>query len=186
MKPSPFFKDSFRHFFKRFYSERRLARWFSKRAGGESAVFACPADFGEFKRTLVFLPDDAAEAKKLLEFFRPIWTKGNALGVAGTKIQEPLLHFKNPAKMIFLSELECRFGERKFEDARSEILAFGPELCLYFAEPFWPLLYLARVSGAVCRVGFAAEAFYPFLNVSLNDGGALAQIKKRYGGLLAP
>lgn len=185
MKPSPYFKDSFRYFFKRFCSERRLAKWFLKRSGGESPAFVCPADFAEFKRTLVFLPSDAGEAKRILEFFRPLWNKENALGVAWTKIQEPLLHFKNPAKMIFLGELDFRFGERLFEDARREVLEFAPDLCLYFAEPFLPALYLARVSGAVCRVGFSAEEFYPFLNVSFNAGGALAQIQKRYGGLLA-
>ena len=69
---------------------------------------------------------------------------------------------------FYFSDMECRFGEPVFEDLLKKIEDYAPEVCIFLDEPFLPRLYLAKKSGAPCRIGFNSESLYPFLNLSLH------------------
>ena len=59
-----------------------------------------------------------------------------------------------------------------------------PQVCIYLGESFLPRLYLAKVSGANCRIGFATENCYPFLNLSLHlDKSNEATLISQYYGV---
>lgn len=183
VKPSPYFTDTFRYFFKRFSSEISLRKWFLKRAGGESGEFHYPEKLSEFKKTLVFLPTDKDSALRYLRACRPFWNKANTLVVASDGLREMLLREQHPAEIVYLTQKDYRFGELEFKKIDARIAEFKPELCLFFAEPFLPALYLARHSGAVCRIGFLDNC-YPFLNIGLKAAPAeeAALLQKLYGG----
>ena len=65
------------------------------------------------------------------------------------------------AKAIYYSDLECRYGERVFDEWNRKILEFAPTVCIYLGEPFLPRLYLAKKSGAGCRIGFQLRKLLP-------------------------
>ena len=87
------------------------------------------------------------------------------------------------AHAIYFSDLECRFGEVVFNELEQKIQEFAPTVCIYLGEPFLPRLYLAKKSGAACRIGINTENIYPFLNLSLSPDGSspAALISKYYG-----
>ena len=72
------------------------------------------------------------------------------------------------ARAIYYSDLECRYGEAVFEDIERKIKEYAPKVAIYMGDKFLPRLYLAKVSGASCRIGFVSENCYPFLNLSLH------------------
>ena len=88
------------------------------------------------------------------------------------------------AQAIYYSDLECRYGEAVFEEIEQKIREFAPQVVLYMGEPFLTRLYLAKVSGAPCRIGFVSEECYPFLNVSLHpDKSSEAALIADYYGV---
>ena len=105
MKPSPFFADTFRFFFKRFSNQESLTRWFLKKAGTESSLFSYPTSYKHFKKTLIFLPDNKESTILFLENFKSLWNKENTLFVAKDSLRETLIHHP-VAKTIFLTEKE--------------------------------------------------------------------------------
>lgn len=183
MKPSPLFADNFRFFFKRFYKDESLFRWFLKKVGVDSSSFSYPDNLCAFKKTIVFLPNSKEEALQIIKTFKDLWKKESTLIVADASLQELLIHYPI-AKKLFLSEKEFRYGELAFEKAKTEIITFAPELCLYLSKPFLPALYLAKSSNATCRLGFQVSELYPFLNISLqasSQNEQLTLLLKQYG-----
>lgn len=86
---------------------------------------------------------------------------------------------------FYFSDSECRFGERVFGELETNIKDFGASVCIYLGQAFLPRLYLAKVSGAACRIGFDCENFYPFLNMSLRpDGSSEAELIAKYYGVV--
>ena len=87
------------------------------------------------------------------------------------------------ASAVYYSDLECRYGESVFEEMEAKCKEFAPKVCIYLGEAFLPTLYLAKVSGAGCRIGFSDENCFPFLNVCLkpNQSSEAALINQYYG-----
>ena len=165
MKKSLYFKDCFRYFFKRFYSKESLFRWFLKQAGEDSGVFDFPQILKDHPKTLLFLPRDFEHASRFMlsmpdEFFK------TALLCAHESLHAVVSAKR--AHAIYYSDLECRFAEPAFDEIDKKIKEYAPQVCVYLGEAFLPRLYLAKVSGANCRIGFVSENCYPFLNVSLH------------------
>jgi len=186
VKPSPYFIDTFRYFFKRFSSEESLRNWFLKRAGGESGAFYYPEKLTAFKQTLVFLPTDPKLAILYIRTCKQFWNKKTTLIVAHDSLREALLREEHPAEITYLDTKSYRFGEPEFINTENRIQQFKPELCLYFGDSFLPSLYLARHSNATCRIGFE-QSFYPFLNICLvaSDTEKATLLTKLYGGVSA-
>lgn len=165
MKPSPYFTDRFRYFFKRFSSEASLFKWFEERSGKDSGSILFPDVFKGCPKTLVFLPKDLAQATAFLKGLSPKFMQ-NAKFCAHESLQATISSHR--AHAFYFSDLECRYGEKAFETLETKIKEYAPEVCIYLGENFLPRLYLAKVSGASCRIGFHCEGVYPFLNLSLN------------------
>lgn len=180
MKPSPYFKDCFRYFFKRFSSKESLFRWFLKQAGEDSGAFDFPAALKGNPKTLVMLPRDMERAASFLHGMPDAFFK-NALLCAHESLHA-LVSAKR-AQAIYYSDLECRYGEVMFDELLQKIKDYAPQVCIYLGEAFLPRLYLAKASGASCRLGFANENCYPFLNVSLrpDKSSEAALIGQCYG-----
>jgi len=164
VKPSPYFTDRFRYFFKRFSSKESLFRWFLKQAGEDSGAFDFPAALKGNPKTLVFLPRDMEHAASFMHAMPDAFFK-NVLLCAHESLQA-IVSAKR-AQVLYYSDLECRYGEPVFDELGYKIKDFAPQVCIYLGEPFLPTLYLAKTSGANCRIGFATENCYPFLNLSL-------------------
>lgn len=164
MKPSPYFADRFRYFFKRFAKEQSLFKWFLKKAGSDSGAFSFPDALKGHPKTLVFLPRDGAHAKEFLRAMPAKWFQ-NVLFFAHESQNALVSYYKGHA--LYYSDTECRFGEPVFQNLEQKILEFAPQVCIYLGEVFLPRLYLCKKSGAPCRIGFSVEALYPYLNLSL-------------------
>ena len=180
MKPSPYFASRLRYFFKRFYSPEKLYRWFLKQAGEESGEFDFPASLQGNPKTLIFLAHDLDKSAAFMHAMPESFFK-NVL-ICAHESQQVLISAKH-AKAIYYSDLECRFGEAAFEELQYQIKDFGPTVCIYLGEVFWPTLYLAKTSNANCRIGFTEEHCFPFLNVCLrpNKMSEAALISQYYG-----
>ena len=181
MKPSPYFTDRFRYFFKRFSSQQSLTRWFLDRAGNECETMSFPDVLKNMPRTLVFLPKDLKESSHFLKELPPRFMQ-----IARFCVHEPLQSIiaANRAHAFYYSDKECRYGEPAFQELEEKIKEFAPQVCIYLGEPFLPCLYLAKVSGASCRIGFNCENCYPFLNLSLHPSTSTeAQLLKEYYGV---
>ena len=88
------------------------------------------------------------------------------------------------AKAIYYSDLECRYGEQVFEEMEQKIKDYAPQVVIYLGNSFLPRLYLAKISGAPCRIGFCSENNYPFLNLSLHpDKSSEAALLSQYYGI---
>ena len=181
MKPSPYFADQLKFFFKRFASNQKLTRWFLDQAGETSGAFDFPAALMNNPKTLVFLPRDMESASTFMHTMPQAWFQ-HAL-ICAHESQHTLLSAKR-ARGIYYSDLECRFGENVFSELEQNILEYAPTVCIYIGEPFLPRLYLAKKSGASCRIGFNCESEYPFLNMSLTlSGSSPAALLMKYYGL---
>ncbi len=181
MKPSPYFKDCYRYFFKRFSSNESLFRWFLKQAGEDSGAFDFPASLKGNPKTLVFLPRDMEHSASFMHAMPDAFFK-NALLFAHESLQA-LVSAKR-ANAVYYNDLECRYGEDSFNELGNKIKEYAPQVCIYLGEPFLPRLYLAKISGANCRIGFATENCYPFLNVSLHlDKSSEAALISQYYGV---
>ena len=181
MKPSPYFASRFRYFFKRFYSPEKLYRWFLKEAGEDSGEFNFPAALQGNPKTVVFLDRDVGKSTAFLREMPDSFFK-NALLCAHESLQVTVS--AKHAKAIYYTDHECRYGEAAFDELLYKIKDFKPEVCIYLGELFWPTLYLAKVCGAGCRVGFTSdEHTYPFLNICLhpNKMSEAALISQYYG-----
>lgn len=180
LKPSVYFADKFRYFFKRFYKKQTLTRWFLKRAGEESGCFNFPDALKENPRTLLFLPRDIEGAAGFLHSMPQAWFK-NVMICAHESLHSLVLSKR--AKAVFFSDSECRFGENHFSEMERSFVQFAPTVCIYLGKPFLPRLYLAKKSGASCRIGFSCEELYPFLNLSLhiNQSSPASLIADYYG-----
>jgi hypothetical protein len=68
-------------------------------------------------------------------------------------------------------------------EIEQKIKDYAPQVCIYPGDVFYPRLYLAKVSGASCRIGFVSEKCYPFLNLSLHpeQSSEAMLIAKYYG-----
>lgn len=182
MKPSPYFADQFRFFFKRFSSSESLFRWFLTKAGEDSSAFSFPDALKDNPKTIVFLPRDMESASGFLHKMPSAWF-ANALCVAHESLHA-LISAKR-AHAIYFSDAECRFGERVFEELEQKIQEFSATVCIYLGQPFLPRLYLAKRSGAACRIGFRCESYYPFLNMSLTpEQSSEAELICRYYGVI--
>lgn len=180
MKPSPYFNDRFRYFFKRFYGKERLFRWFLAQAGEESGAFNFPAALKGNPKTLIFLHRDMERAAPFMHGMPESFFK-NALLCAHDSLQA-LISAKR-AHAVYYSDLECRYGTAEFQLMEEKIKAFAPQVIIYLGEAFLPRLYLAKISGASCRIGFGTEQCYPFLNLSLQPSASseAALISEYYG-----
>lgn len=180
MKPSPYFTDRFRYFFKRFSKQESLFRWFLKQAGEESGAFSFPEALKGNPKTLVFLHRDMEKAAPFMHQMPDAFFK-NAFLVAHESMHS-LVSAKR-AKAVYYSDLECRYDEPVFLEIQQKIKEFAPTVVLYLGDAFLPRLYLAKTSGAGCRIGFCAENCYPFLNLSLqpNASSEAALITQYYG-----
>lgn len=105
----------------------------------------------------------------------------NTLLVAHESLQA-LISAKR-AHAVYFSDLECRFGEPVFGDIEQKIREYAPQVVIYLGDAFLPRLYLAKVSGANCRIGFCTEKIFPFLNLSLqpNASSEASLIAQYYG-----
>lgn len=182
MKPSPYFADQFRFFFKRFASTQSLRRWFLKQAGEESGEFNFPSALHDHPKTLVFLQRDITKAAPFIKELPQAWFQ-NVVFCAHESLHSLIEARRSPA--IYYSDLECRFGEPVFDEIQEKIKAFAPTVTLYLREPFFPTLYLAKKFGGACRIGFGSENLYPFLNLSLHpDKSSEAKLIAKYYGVL--
>ena len=181
MKPSPYFADQFRFFFKRFSGNESLFKWFLKKAGEDSQAFDFPGALKNNPKTLVFLPRDMESAAGFLHKMPNTWF-ANVLCVAHESLHA-LISAKR-AHAIYFSDSECRFGERVFDELDQKIHEFSPTVCIYLGQSFLPRLYLAKRSGAGLRIGFNCETYYPFLNMSLTpDQLSEAELISGYYGV---
>lgn len=180
MKPSPYFADRFKFFFKRFASQQTLYKWFLQQAGEESGAFSFPAALTDNPKTLLFLPRDMESASTFLHTMPQAWFKD--VLICAHESLHALISAKR-AHAIYFSDTECRYGEIVFAEMEQKILDFAPTVCIYLGAPFLPRLYLAKKSGAACRIGINTEKIYPFLNLCLNPEGSspAALIMKYYG-----
>ena len=146
MKPSPYFADRFKFFFKRFASAQSLRRWFLKQAGEESGSFSFPDILKDHPKTLVFLPRKFEDAVAFLSPMPKEWF--------------------NNVQFCAHESLQALISAKRLD------------------EPFLPRLYLAKKSGAPCRIGFNSESLYPFLNLSLHpDQSSEAILIAKYYGV---
>ena len=180
MKPSPYFKDSFKYFFKRFSKKESLFKWFLTQAGEDSGIFDFPAALKGNPKTLIFMDHDVGKSTAFLKAMPDSFFK-NTLLCAHESLQ--VLISAKHATAIYYSDLECRYGEAAFEELEYKIRDFKPSVCIYLGEAFLPTLYLAKVSGAGCRIGFSDENCFPFLNVCLQpkQSSEAALICQYYG-----
>ena len=180
MKPSPYFTNRLKYFFKRFASQQSLSRWFLQQAGEESGAFNFPAVLKENPKTLVFLARDMETSSSFMHAMPQAWFQ-NVLLIAHESLHA-LISAKR-AKAIYYSDLECRYGEPVFQEIEDKITEFNPTVCIYLGKPFLPRLYLAKKCGAGCRIGFNCEGLYPFLNLSLRpENSSPAQLLMQYYG----
>ena len=165
MKPSPYFKDQFRYFFKRFVSEDSLFRWFLNKACTETGAFDFPKILESHPRTLVVLPRDMESSTVFMHRLPPAFFQ-NVLFLAHESLHSLISAKRTHA--IYFSDKECRYGESVFDELAKKITDFSPEVCIYLGEANLPRLYLVKRSGASLRIGFNCEKLYPFLNLSLS------------------
>ena len=181
MKPSPYFVDQFRFFFKRFSSRDSLFSWFLKKAGEGSTAFDFPDALKNSPKTIVFLPRDMESSAAFLHKMPQAWFE-NVLFVAHESLHALISAKRSHA--IYYSDTECRYGERVFDEIFQKIHEFAPTVCIYLGQEFLPRLYLAKTSGAACRIGFNCESLYPFLNLSLHpEQSSEAELIARYYGV---
>lgn len=151
----------------RFYSQERLFKWFLKQAGEDSAAFDFPSILRSNPKTIVFLPKDLERSNKFLKAMPDAWFKN--LLFCTHESQHSLISSRR-SHAVYYNDKECRFGEPVFNELLRKIRDFNPQVCLYIDEPFLPRLFLAKASNAPCRIGFANENLFPFLNLSLHLG----------------
>ena len=181
MKPSPYFTDRFKYFFKRFSKEESLFKWFAEKAGDDSAPFNFPEALKGNPKTLVILPREMEHVATFTHAMPDAFFK-NALLLAHESMHA-LVSAKR-AQAIYYSDLECRYGEQVFEEMEQKIKDYAPQVVIYLGNSFLPRLYLAKVSGAPCRIGFCSENKYPFLNLSLHpDKSSEAALLSQYYGI---
>ena len=125
MKPSPYFADQFRFFFKRFSGNESLFKWFLKKAGEDSQAFDFPGALKNNPKTLVFLPRDMESAAGFLHKMPNTWF-ANVLCVAHESLHA-LISAKR-AHAIYFSDSECRYGERVFDELEQKIHEFSQKL----------------------------------------------------------
>lgn len=165
--PSPYFIDTFRYFFKRFYSQEKLTQWFLRKAGEETLPFDFPDMLKMHPRTIVFLPRELEHSVKFMKSMPDGWFK-NILFCTHESRHSVISARRTHA--VYYSDKECRYGEPVFSEIQKKLRDFNPQVCIYLDEPFLPRLYLAKTCNAACRIGFANENLYPFLNLSLHRG----------------
>ncbi len=191
MKPSLYFADSLRYFFKRFYSDESLTQWFSVRAGGESNSFQYPLYFKPTDKVVVFLPNDAENTLKILNAFSPFWKKDCVFAIAQESLSETLLHQNFPVTLLWTRSHDFRYGEQEFLKLTNQIETFAPKICFFFADAFLPALYLARRSQAPYRFYYSKggtsepteSVLYPFLNIAIRASSfneALSTLIRQY------
>lgn len=181
MKPSLYFKDCFRYFFKRFCNKDTLFRWFLKQAGEESYAFEFPSALKGQPKTLIILSCEVSHTSNFMRSLPDAFFK-NTLILAHESLQA-IVSAKR-ARALYYSDLECRYGETVFLELEQKIKEFSPTVCIYLGEAFLPRLYLAKVSGATCRIGFLSENCYPFLNISLhNENSSEKDLLLKYCGV---
>lgn len=180
LKPSPYFADKFRFFLFRFANEDKIFRWFRKQAGESTTSFSFPNALKGHPKTLVFLPRDPAQAKDFLNAMPKEWYVNIHL-FAHESMHSIISSKRCPA--IYYSDMECRYGEAVFNKRLAEIQAVQADVGIFLGEPYLPRLYLMKLSGAACRIGFNCESLYPFLNLSLHPehSSEAALISKYYG-----
>ncbi len=173
MKPSPYFADSIRYFFKRFRSHESLLRWFVKRAGNSSETFEYPIDFAKFDGLLVILPELSDDVFAYSAFFKAL----DARKIPGTLFLANVRH-KNFLKalgirteILYYTGLGCRYGEAEFKKIQERLCRSHFTASVYLEpKPLFQMLYLAKICGATYRFGFDSERFFPLLNLSLLAG----------------
>lgn len=182
MKPSPYFADQFRFFFKRFSSRKSLFSWFLKKAGEDSTAFDFPDALKNSPKTIVFLPRDMESSAAFLHKMPMAWFQ-NVQFVAHESLHALISAKRSHA--FYFSDTECRYGERVFEEIEQKIRNFAPTVCIYLGQESLPRLYLAKKSGAGIRIGFNCESLYPFLNLSLHpEQSSEAELIARYYGVV--
>lgn len=188
MKPSPYFADRFSFFIYRLYSKESLFQWFLKKASNQTESFQYPTSLSGSLKTIVFLPSNRELCTLLISALEQHWLRENILLVGPVKLTNDLNKFKTKFHFLSYTETDCRYGESAFQFLEEKLIDFKADICLYLEiEPFVPRLYLAKKSGAPCRLGFFAESLFPFLNISLKPetDEPLSKVKilvQQYGG----
>ena len=168
MFSSQYFADDKRYFAMRLLCKPLLYRWFSHKVKKikNSKAFSFPKCLQDGEKTVFFVPEDKEIAKTILSEL-PEESLKNILFIAHGDLE--ILFSKKQAQVSYYTDKGCRYGETNFEKLEYQIKTFAPVACVY-PGPYKPqFLYLALVSGAVCRVGFDCTKEYPFLNLSLHQ-----------------
>lgn len=173
MKPSPYFADTIRYFFKRFRSRESLLRWFVKRAGNSSEAFEYPIDFAKIDGLLVILPELSGDVFAYAAFLKAL----DAQKIQGTLLLANVRHenflqtLGIRAETLYYTGIGCRYGEPEFKKIQERLCRSPFTVSVYLEpKPLLQMLYLAKVCGATYRFGFDSERFFPLLNLSLLAG----------------
>ena len=113
MKPSLYFKDCFRYFFKRFCRKESLFRWCLNQAGEDTGAFDFPAALKGNPKTLVFLPRDMEHSASFMHAMPDSFFKNTLL--CAHESLHAIVSAKR-AQVLYYSDLECRYGEPVFEE----------------------------------------------------------------------
>lgn len=173
MKPSPYFADKFRYFFKRFYYKESLLRWFIKRAGDASESFEIPMKLPQRFAVLAVLPEQSDDVLSLFPLLQTLESKapGRVTILANRRHEKLLETLRIQSEILAYSGLGCRYGEAEFQALQETIRGKNFSICLYLEpKPLFQLLYLSKSCGAAYRFGFDVEKYYPLLNLSLTRG----------------
>ncbi len=170
MKPSPYFADTVRYFFKRFRSRDSLLRWFVKRAGDSSEAFEYPIDLARLNGLLVILPELSDDVLGYASFLKTLETRKipGTLLLSNVRHESFLQTLGIRTETIYYTGIGCRYGESEFGKIQERLCRSPFTICVYLEpKPLFQMLYLAKVCGATYRFGFDAEKFFPLLNLSL-------------------
>lgn len=173
MKPSPYFADTIRYFFKRFRSRESLLRWFVKRAGNSSEAFEYPIDFTKINGLLVILPELPGDILAYADFLKFLDARKipGTLFLANAWHEEFLRTLGIQTETLYYTGIGCRYGEPEFKKIQEKLCRSRFTVSVYLEpKPLFQMLYLAKVCGATYRFGFDSERFFPLLNLSLLAG----------------
>lgn len=173
MKPSPYFADTFRYFFKRFRSRKSLLRWFAKRAGDSSEAFEYPIDFARTSGLLVILPEISEDVLAYASFLKALDTRKvpGTLLLSNSRHESFLQTLGIQSEVLYYTGIGCRYGESEFGKIQDRLCRSPFTACVYLEpKPLFQMLYLAKACGATYRFGFDSEKFFPLLNLSLLAG----------------
>ncbi len=167
MFSSRYFAEGKRYFVLRLLCKPLLYRWFIRKAGkiNNSKTFSFPECLQNGDKVVFFMPEEKETAKVILSEL-PEESLKKILFIAHG--DQEILFSKKKTQVSYYTDKGCRYGEALFDRLEYQVKTYAPVACVY-PGPYKPqFLYLALISGAICRVGFDCAKDYPFLNLSLH------------------